>query len=66
MSTTGDPKIMKIGTGLPVAFKEKLTAILQEYKDVFAWSYDEMKGIDPKFYQHHIQLQEDAKPVKQQ
>ena len=61
-----DPKIVKIGTWLPREFKEKLTAILQEYKDVFAWSYDEIKCIDPKFYQHHIQLQEDANPVKQQ
>ena len=33
-----DPKIVKIGTWLPREFKEKLTAILQEYKDVFAWS----------------------------
>ena len=38
LGTADDPKIVKIGTGLPMAFKEKLTAILQEYKDVFAWS----------------------------
>ena len=37
-----------------------------EYKHNFARSYDEMKGIDPKFYRHHIQLQDDAKPIKQQ
>ena len=42
------------------------TKPLTEYKHNFARSYDEMKGIDPKFYRHHIQLQDDAKPIKQQ
>ena len=40
--------------------------LLKEYKDVFAWSYVDMEGINPKFYQHKINLKEGAKPVKQQ
>ena len=66
LGTRDDPKIVNIGVGLPMELKEKLTVTFQGYKDVFVWSYDEMKGIDPKFYQHHIQHQEDAKPIKQQ
>ena len=39
--------------------------LLKEYKDVFAWSHEDMKGLDPKFYPHKINLSTDAKPVQQ-
>ena len=38
---------------------------LKEYKDVFAWSHEDMKRLDPKFYQHKINLSTDAKPIQQ-
>ena len=40
--------------------------LLTEYKDVFAWSYQDMKGLDPKFAQHRIVLEADARPIRQQ
>ena len=43
-----------------------MIALLGEYMDIFAWSYDDMKGLDPKFYQQQINLATDAKPVQQQ
>ena len=39
--------------------------LLREYKDVFAWSHEDIKGTDPKFYQHQIHFHKDAKPVQQ-
>ena len=39
--------------------------LLHEYKDVFAWSHEDMKGLDPKFYQHQINLVTDVKLVQQ-
>ena len=33
--------------------------------DVFAWSYDDMAGIDPEIAQHDIPTLPDYKPVKQ-
>ena len=42
-----------------------MIALLRKYKDVFAWSHEDMKGLDPKFYQHKINLATDAKPVQQ-
>ncbi|MCO5551829.1 hypothetical protein L7F22_005332 [Adiantum nelumboides] len=35
------------------------------YKDVFAWSYKDLKGVDPSICQHTIPLKRDAKPSKQ-
>ena len=42
-----------------------MIALLKEYKDVFAWSHEDMKGLPPKFHQHKMNLAIDAKPVQQ-
>ncbi|MCO5596510.1 hypothetical protein L7F22_050573 [Adiantum nelumboides] len=39
--------------------------ILQEFRDVFAWSYKNLKGVEPAVCQHTIPLRDDAKPSKQ-
>jgi hypothetical protein len=44
-------------------FKERLTHVLRMYKDVFAWSYEDMKGLNPEFYHHKINLAKDVIPV---
>ncbi len=30
--------------------------LLKEYKDVFTWTYNDLKGIPPYLVQHRIQL----------
>ncbi|KAL0289055.1 UNVERIFIED_CONTAM: hypothetical protein Sangu_2631900 [Sesamum angustifolium] len=40
-------------------------ALLNEFKDVFAWSYKEMPGLDPKIVVHHLSVKKGARPVKQ-
>ena len=40
------------------------TELFKEYRDVFAWSYEEMPGIDPSIVQHEIKTYENAKPVR--
>ena len=37
----------------------------KEYKDCFAWSCDDMKGVPPEVVQHTIPIRDDAKPVQQ-
>lgn len=32
---------------------------------MFAWSFKDLKGVDPAIFQHTIPLREDAKPSKQ-
>ncbi|KAL0445564.1 UNVERIFIED_CONTAM: Transposon Tf2-11 polyprotein [Sesamum latifolium] len=39
--------------------------LLHEFKDVFAWSYKEMPGLDPKVAVHHLSVRKGARPVKQ-
>lgn len=41
------------------------TALLKEFHDVFAWSYDEMPGMDPAIVEHHIYTWLDVRPIRQ-
>ena len=43
-----------------------MVALLTDFQDVIAWSYEDMRGLDPQLYQHQIHLSIDAKPVAQQ
>ena len=45
--------------------KSAMITLLKEFRDVFAWSYEDMWGLDPQLYQHQIHLSNDAKPVAQ-
>ena len=45
--------------------KQRLKSLQKQYKDVFAWSFQEMKGLDPAFCQLQIHINKDAKPVQQ-
>ena len=39
-------------------------AFLTKYADVFAWSYNDMIGLDVEIVVHTLPLKPDAKPVK--
>ena len=39
------------------------TELFKEFCDIFAWSYDEMPGIDPRIVEHEIKTYPNAKPV---
>lgn len=45
--------------------KEDLTCLLKEFKDVFAWSYEEMFGLDPNLVSHTLNIELGTKPVVQ-
>ena len=43
----GEEKQVKIGTTMTEEIQKQLHTLLQEFKDVFAWSYQDMPGLDP-------------------
>jgi Asp-tRNA(Asn)/Glu-tRNA(Gln) amidotransferase B subunit len=65
LGMTEEPRNIFVAKELDADFKEQLTNVLQEYKDVFAWSYEDMKGLNPEFYHHKINLTKDTIPVQQ-
>jgi len=59
----GPERTFKINPSLSVHQKEKLCNKLKEHLDAFAWSYKEMKGVNPLVCTHHIYIKEGCKPV---
>jgi hypothetical protein len=55
IGSTESPRIIKIGQGC-TQVERRLEVLVDEYKDVFAWSYDELKAYDPKVMEHAILL----------
>ena len=47
-------KKVKIGTTLSPATRKKLIDLLQDYNDVFAWSYQDMLGLDIDIVVHRL------------
>ena len=45
--------------------KSKLILLLKEFKDVFAWDYNEIPGLDPGLVAHRLNVDPEAKPVAQ-
>eukprot|EP00253_Pinus_taeda_P019999 PITA_19999 len=40
-------------------------ALFREFRDIFAWSYEEMPGIDSRIVEHEIKMYPDVKLVRQ-
>ena len=43
--------------------EQQLLRILRKYKEVFAWSIEDLKGISPSICMHKIMLNDDAKTL---
>lgn len=65
LGTAEDTKEVKIGTALSPEQRLAMISFLHSYKDVFAWSYQDMPGLDTDLVVHRLPLYPDAKPVKQ-
>ncbi|CAL9019627.1 unnamed protein product [Prunus brigantina] len=55
----------RIGSRLSQEEKAELAALLQNNKDVFAWSPSDMPGIDPQIICHRLHVNPAIKPVAQ-
>uniref|UniRef100_A0A2N9GTN2 Uncharacterized protein n=1 Tax=Fagus sylvatica TaxID=28930 RepID=A0A2N9GTN2_FAGSY len=60
-----EPREVKIGTRCAAEQKEALIALLREFHEIFAWSYQDMPGLDTDIVVHKIPLKPECKPVKQ-
>ncbi|KAI5425842.1 hypothetical protein KIW84_031605 [Lathyrus oleraceus] len=58
-------KEVKVGAALEVNVKSRMVALLKEYVDIFAWSYQDMSGLDTDIVVHRLPLRADCPPVKQ-
>ena len=63
--TDDEPKMIQVGNTLTTSKKEALVALLTKFKEVFAWSCEDMPGIDTDIVQHCIPTDPTMKSVKQ-
>ena len=52
----GTPRRMKIRTSLSPEVRETVIACLRRNRDVFAWSHNDMKSIDPDLICHRLNV----------
>jgi hypothetical protein len=65
LGTKAEPKIVKINNDLDSVIATQTKWFLKEYKDVFAWSYKDFKGILPRIIQHRFELDTSIPPAHQ-
>jgi hypothetical protein len=59
-----NPKLVKVSKYLPTELKSKYIELLKECKNVFAWSYEDLKTYDTSVIEHNIPLKLGIKPFK--
>ena len=62
----GNPKkFTRIGTSMKEKTKQDLVQFLRKSIDVFAWSHEDMLGIDLSVNTHRLNVHPSSKPVRQ-
>ena len=57
-------KFTRIGTSMKEKTKQDLVQFLIKSIDVFAWSHEDMPGIDPSVITHRLNVHPSSKPVR--
>ena len=50
LGTTKDARLVQITKEMTLDNKTTMITLLKEFHDVFAWSYENMRGLDPQLY----------------
>ncbi|KAL0435037.1 UNVERIFIED_CONTAM: Retrovirus-related Pol polyprotein from transposon [Sesamum radiatum] len=58
-------KTTRIGSHLGEEAKKEITLCLQRNADIFAWTPQDLEGIDPQVIIYHLNIDPNYKPVKQ-
>ena len=62
----GNPeKLTRIGTSMEEKMKQDLVQFLRKSINVFAWSHEDMLGIDLSVITHRLNVYSSSKPVRQ-
>jgi len=62
LGTKEDPKNVNLGLGCSPQEKTAFVKLFKDYKDVFAWTYEDLKTFDTSAMQYVIPLEKEARP----
>ena len=57
-------KEVKVGTSITTSTKLEFTKLLQEFADVFAWSYQDMPGLSTDIVVHKLPTKPECRPIQ--
>jgi hypothetical protein len=60
-----NPQMVNLGTNCSPVEKHVFISLFIEYKDIFVWTYDNLKTFDTNIIQHVIPMKPDTKPFQQ-
>ena len=63
-----NPKVVEeimLGAYCSLEEVDAYNALVQEFCDIFTWSYNEMPGLNPSIVEHHIDTWSDVLPICQ-
>ena len=60
-----EKKEVKVASCICTNAWDELVTLLQNYQDIFAWSYRDMPGLSLEIVQHKLPLNPECSPVKQ-
>ena len=58
-------KVPKVGAELDLDLKEKIVEFLKQNLDIYAWTHEDMPGIDNKVIEHKLNVDPTKNPVQQ-
>jgi len=64
LGTPEEPRPVYVSSLLASEEEKEYFNLLGEYKDVFAWSYEDMPGLDPKVAVHLLSVRKGMSPKK--
>ena len=65
LGTETEPKYMSLGKCCPPDERNKFINLFKRYKDVFAWTYEDLKTYYTNIIQHVIPIRSRIKPYQQ-
>jgi ribonuclease HI/transposase InsO family protein len=65
LGTNENPQCINLGLGCSKQEKTAFVRLFKEFKDVFAWTYDDLKTFDPNIIQHVIPMKPQTLPFQQ-
>ncbi|KAG9454299.1 hypothetical protein H6P81_007203 [Aristolochia fimbriata] len=65
LGTTEDPRPTFLSAPLSIEEEVEYMSQLCEYRDIFAWNYIEIPGLDPRVAVHKLAVHPSIRPVKQ-
>ena len=63
LETGEGKKEVKVRTDMIAPIRQGLITLLEEYQDIFAWSYQDMPSLDLDIVQHKLPLNPGSSPV---